>query len=253
MTTPVIGGKTTLPIRETLERIRSLQAVDQGISALEAELEQMPKSLEAAKEDLAAVEAQLETAQAAVDAVQKRRRELESEIATLEANVVKYENQKLNVKTNVEYQALNTQIAHEKTRKSEVETEVLISFDEEERATDRLKKMKGELTLVAERVKQREAELASRSADDEQRLVELRAQRETMIPGIDRQLLSRYTALASRKGGLAVVSIVRGACGGCFTQQPPQKVNEVRKVDALHVCEFCGRYLVWDADEGASV
>ncbi len=252
MSTSQVKGETTLSIHETIEKLRALQAVDQGIRALETELEQMPKSLEAAREDLAAVEERLTAAEAVVEGILKNRRDLETEISTVEGNVVKFENQKLNVKTNVEYQALNTQIAHEKSRKSELEDGILESFDEEEKAADQVKKARGELELVAERVEQREAELKSRSREDEQRLEELKARRETMLPGIERPLLSRYQALAARKGGLAVVTVVRGACGGCFTQQPPQKVNEVRKSDALLTCEFCGRFLVWDDTEGST-
>ncbi len=238
-----------MPVREMIEKLRLLQAVDTGIRSLEDELELMPKNLEAAKQDLSAVQDRLKAAEDAVSAIQKRRRDLEQEIRAAEENVVKYENQKLKVKTNEEYQALNSQIAHEKELRSGIEDRVLASYDEEEVAADRLKKMKDELGAVTKQVQAREEDIRTRTDADRERLAELKAQRETVLPGIRPQLLSRYEALRSRKGGLAVVSIVRGACGGCFTQQPPQKVNEVRKEDALHTCEFCGRFLVWDTEE----
>ena len=45
------------------------------------------------------------------------------------------------------------------------------------------------------------------------------------------------------KNGLAVVSIKRGACGGCFNVVPPQRQAEVRERKKLIVCEHCGRIL----------
>jgi predicted nucleic acid-binding Zn-ribbon protein len=241
-----------LSVTEMIETLRQLQSVDDGIKAVEDELELLPRNLEAAREDRSAVEERLKAAEDALEAMQKRRRELEQEIQTAEANVVKYETQKIKVKTNEEYQALNTQIAHEKERKSDLEDRVLETFDEEEAAADRRKKMKAELAQVTEAVAAREQELKARSEEDRYRLAGLKQRREELLPVVDPHLLNRYEAIRTRKGGTAVVSIIRGACGGCFTQQPPQKVNEVRKSDVLQTCEFCGRFLVWDAEEATA-
>ncbi len=241
-----------MSVTEMIDTLRRLQTVDEGIKAIEDELDLLPRNLDAAREDRAAVEERLKAADAVLDAVHKRRRELEQEIQAAEANVVRYENQKIKVKTNEEYQALNLQIAHEKEKKSGLEDQVLETFDEEEGAADRKKKMKAELAQVTEAVAAKEKDLTARSEEDRTRLAELRRQREELVPSVRPQLLSRYEAVRARKGGTAVVSIIRGACGGCFTQQPPQKVNEVRKEDALHTCEFCGRFLVWNVEETAT-
>ena len=55
---------------------------------------------------------------------------------------------------------------------------------------------------------------------------------------------SRFGQLARAKAGVAVVTIQRGACGGCFNSLPPQFVNEVRKATKLNVCESCGRMVI---------
>ena len=69
---------------------------------------------------------------------------------------------------------------------------------------------------------------------------------------MDAPLLKRYEALRAAKSGTAVVSVLRAACGGCFTQLPPQQVAEVRKRERIQSCESCGRYLVWDEVEAAA-
>ena len=51
----------------------------------------------------------------------------------------------------------------------------------------------------------------------------------------------------SMRNGLAVVSVRRESCGGCFNSIPPQRQLEIRLRKKVIVCEHCGRILV-DAD-----
>jgi predicted nucleic acid-binding Zn-ribbon protein len=46
------------------------------------------------------------------------------------------------------------------------------------------------------------------------------------------------------RNGLAVVPVVRDACGGCFNSIPPQRQSEIRSHKKIIVCENCGRILV---------
>ncbi|MFZ7122968.1 MAG: zinc ribbon domain-containing protein, partial [Bacteroidota bacterium] len=46
------------------------------------------------------------------------------------------------------------------------------------------------------------------------------------------------------RSGLAVVSIQRDACGGCFNKIPPQRQLDIRQHKKVIVCEHCGRILV---------
>jgi predicted nucleic acid-binding Zn-ribbon protein len=48
------------------------------------------------------------------------------------------------------------------------------------------------------------------------------------------------------RNGLAVVSVERDACGGCFNKIPPQRQMDIRSRKKIIVCEFCGRVLVDD-------
>jgi predicted nucleic acid-binding Zn-ribbon protein len=229
-----------------LAPLRALQNIDTAIQALEKELDAFPKALEAARLDEAAIDAKHTAAKEALEAVQKRRRSLEQEIEASEATVRKYETKKLDVKTNEEFRAINNQIAHEKSRQSDIEDQVLLCFDEEASCKEREKTLQGELEAVKKATAAREADIKQRSDEDRKRLEELRGRRGEAAAAVEPRLLSRYENTRSRKGGLAVVAIVRGSCGGCYTQQPLQVVNEIRKQDALIACEFCGRFMVWE-------
>ena len=62
---------------------------------------------------------------------------------------------------------------------------------------------------------------------------------------IDERLLVAYNRIRNNfHNGLAVVTVTRDACGGCFNRIPPQRQADIRQGKKLIVCEYCGRILV---------
>ena len=238
-----------MSIAATLDILWALQLADDGLRTLHAELEELPRRILALQQDVAAVKAQVDAVEKALEAIRKRRRDVERDIATTDQNVIKFETDKTKVKTNEEFWALNNQIAGEKKKKSDLEDQVLLLFDEEEGAAQKTKRLKDELVVLTRKAGEQEKEMNDRAVEDKRRLDELAKERIELVKKLDAKLLGRYEAIRSRKAGTAVVSVSRGSCGGCHTQQPPQKVNEIRKLDALHVCDFCGRFLLWIPEE----
>ncbi|MCH5684983.1 C4-type zinc ribbon domain-containing protein [Niabella sp. W65] len=59
------------------------------------------------------------------------------------------------------------------------------------------------------------------------------------------RLLTSYEKIRGNfRNGLAVVPVVRDACGGCFYSIPPQKQSEIKQHKKIIACENCGRILV---------
>ena len=78
----------------------------------------------------------------------------------------------------------------------------------------------------------------------------LEAQAEAAKAKIDERLLVAYNRIRrSVRNGLAVVTVKRDACGGCFNRIPPQRQVDIRQGKKLIVCEYCGRILVADNEE----
>ena len=62
---------------------------------------------------------------------------------------------------------------------------------------------------------------------------------------IDERLLKSYEKIRKTyRNGLAVVSIQRDSCGGCFNKIPPQRQLDIQARKKIIVCEHCGRILV---------
>src|SRR5690606_42049899 len=65
---------------------------------------------------------------------------------------------------------------------------------------------------------------------------------------IEDRLLKVYNKLRGTfRNGLAVVSIERDSCSGCYNKIPPQLQSEIRQRKKIIICEHCGRIIV---DEG---
>lgn len=233
---------------DMLDLLQELQALDRGVQVCEEELAALPRNLAAAEEEAAGVQAQVDEAQARVDAILKRRRDLEQEIEAVDQQIVKYETQKISVKTNEEFHAINHQIAHQKTLRSGKEDEVLLSYDDEETAREKVKQVSAKLEEVRKTVAARRKELEDRATVDKERIRAFKERREAVIPGIDPKILVRYESIRARKGS-AVVAVSESVCQGCFSTLPPQVQNDVRKRDSLQTCEFCGRFLINDPKE----
>src|SRR5580698_8070936 len=62
---------------------------------------------------------------------------------------------------------------------------------------------------------------------------------------VEPRLLHSYDRIRGNyRNGLAVVPVLRDACGGCFNAIPPQRQSEIRQRKKIIVCENCGRILV---------
>jgi len=74
-------------------------------------------------------------------------------------------------------------------------------------------------------------------------LEDARENRESLAAGIDERFRRHYENVSSRRGGVAVVPVHGGSCGGCHMRVPPQTLNEIMKTGVIRVCASCQRIL----------
>ena len=96
----------------------------------------------------------------------------------------------------------------------------------------------------------KKAELEGIEAETAPLVAEYAAQGERVKEKIDERLLAAYDRIRRNvRNGLAVVTVKRDACGGCFNRIPPQRQVDIRQGKKIIICEYCGRILVADPDE----
>ena len=155
----------------------------------------------------------------------------------------------------LEVQDLEDEMAGMKTRIEHINAELAEKRLKEYSAGVKAKKLQLEEAenLSVERAADlaaKKAELEGIEAETAPLVAEYAAQGERVKEKIDERLLAAYDRIRRNvRNGLAVVTVKRDACGGCFNRIPPQRQVDIRQGKKIIICEYCGRILVADPDE----
>ena len=85
-------------------------------------------------------------------------------------------------------------------------------------------------------------EIVEETRQEEEQLIRQAKELEIQI---DDYYLAAFKKLRKNaRNGLAVVTVDRDACGGCFHKIPPQRQLDIKMRKKVIVCENCGRILV---------
>ena len=230
-----------------------LQEVDRQLLDLERAKGSLPQYLEELKRNLENLNATLENQSGRLKTVQAERRSAEGALSLAKERKKKYENQLYSVKTNKEYDAITTEIENTEKEIDAYETKILESLDQEEQLTKEVQDLQSQIKVVEADMMVQQATLNQKMAQTKGQFDELKEQRHGLSQELQPGILRSYERIFRGKDGIAVVTVTRGACGGCNTLMPPQRIMEIREMKVIHYCENCGRILVWQEEEAAAV
>jgi predicted nucleic acid-binding Zn-ribbon protein len=240
-------AETELTIEEKLRALYSLQLVDSEIDKIRTLRGELPLEVQDLEDDVAGLETRIGNLKSEIAELEKSIAGKNNEITNSTALIKKYEEQQNNVRNNreydslskeIEFQTLEMELCSKKIReftiqvgeKKEVMAVAQAALDERQRDLDG---KKSELDDITRDTQKEEEQLDIKSAELQKK--------------IEERLLTAYKRIRSNaRNGLAVVSVQRDACGGCFNQIPPQRQLDIRSRKKIIVCEYCGRILVDD-------
>ena len=232
-------------VEQKLKALYDLQTIHTKIDKIRQVRGELPMEVADLEDDVAGLETRIQKIKAELD-------DLEDDIVTRKnlikdamANTKKYETQLNEVKNNREYdaiskeieiQGLDVQVSEKKIR--EFGFEIASKTQIYEKALADLEARKADLDAKKD-------ELGTITAETQKEENELTALADKATPDIEERLLIAYSRLRQNaKNGLAVVTIQRDSCSGCFNQIPPQRQSDIRQRKKIIVCEHCGRILV---------
>ena len=136
----------------------------------------------------------------------------------------------------LEFQELDIKLSTKKIKATEVNIELKnesLGNAQEKLATKitDLEAKKVELEKIKEKTDKEEIKL-NKKADKQRKAIE------------DRHLKSYDKVRKAYRNGLAVATVQRDSCGGCFNKVPPQIQLEIGMRKKIIACEHCGRVLV---------
>jgi predicted nucleic acid-binding Zn-ribbon protein len=168
-----------------------------------------------------------------------------AEIKESKSLIEKYTEQQNNVRNNREYDSLSKEIEFQtleielaEKRIKEFTAEAKVKKEEIDKAQVDLKDHEEDLVRKRKELE----EITSETSVEEQKLIDKSEAIETNIE--DRLLTAFKRIRKNARNGLAVVTVQRDACGGCFNKIPPQRQLDIASRKKVIVCEYCGRILV---------
>ena len=240
-----IKEKIDASIEGKLRSLYELQLIDSKIDKLRTVRGELPLEVSDLEDIVTGLETRLNNVTTEVQDMENQIDEKKQAIKDFQANIKKYESQQGKVRNNREYDAITKEIEFQN-----LEIQLAEKRGKEAKAgvalkSDLLEKSKTEFEERTKDLKQKKSELDEIIAETEKEEVELLKDSEKASAKIEDRLLNAYKRIrANTRNGLAVVTVDRDACGGCYNKIPPQRQLDIRTNKKIIVCEHCGRVLV---------
>ncbi|HEY4966593.1 MAG TPA: C4-type zinc ribbon domain-containing protein [Puia sp.] len=242
-------------VEEKLASLISLQKIESKLDEYKILKGELPMEVSDLEDEIQGLNSRQTRIEEEINGIQEFISLKKQAMKDSEELIKKYEKQSENVKNSREFEAINKEIEmqqlevklsekHIKDAQEEVAEKVLL-LDKAKKALSTkdsvLKNKKEELDKIIALTEKEERHFSKLSADAREK--------------IEPRLLHSYDRIRTNyRNGLAVVPVVRDACGGCFNAIPPQRQSEIRQHKKIIVCENCGRILVDnDLNDGVDV
>lgn len=232
-------------LKKIVKQLIDLQKIDSKFDVLQLQKGDLPFMIDETESDL---EFKLTTKNELEENIKKGeadRRMFQMEIEACNEKLKQYEEQLYKVQTNKEYDAISLEIDTKKMEIKELENKILQSMEDEEDLKKNIEELEGDLKKLKEQLAEYRNELSEIMQHTEAEEARLAKERQVIVTEIDRRYQNQYDRIRKAKAGLAVVPIKKSSCGGCFSAVPPQKIIEIREMNRLFTCEYCGRILIW--------
>ena len=237
-------------MQEKILALYELQKIDSKIDEINKVKGELPLEVQDLEDEMAGMTTRIEHVNAEIEELNTLTKQRKREVDQAKIMIGNYKEQQNNVRNNREFDAISKEIEYQ-----ELEIELAEKRLKEYAAGIKGKKL--QLEEAENLSKERAADLAAKKAELDgieaetaPQVAEYEAQRERVLAKIDERLLSAYDRIRRNvRNGLAVVTVKRDACGGCFNRIPPQRQVEIRQGKKIIICEYCGRILVADPEQ----
>lgn len=234
-----------MSVKESLQALWKLQRIHSKIDDITTLKGELPMEVSDLEDEIAGLETRMNKLEGELKEIENEISNRKTTISNAKTQIKKYEQQQNAVKNSREFDALTKEIelnkldielGEKKMREAGVAKDAKAKTIEEanvvlDNKKKDLTKKKEELERIIEETEKEEAEL-NKKVDKAQK-------------DLDARLMQAYYRIrSSYRNGLAVVSVARNSCGGCYAVVPPQLQAEIKQSKNIIICEHCGRILV---------
>lgn len=243
--TPKKVDSQELTIEQRLRALYKLQTLVSEIDRIRTVRGELPLEVQELEDE---IEGRHTRQRKSEEEIENRKRfisERRRMIASAQELLERYKQQLDGVRNNREYDALSKEIEYQNLE---------IQFSEKKMGEDQaaIEQIMEELKTLEEETEGRIQDLETKKSELDEIIQETREEEERLRQlakeleeRIEPRLLNAFKRLRkAARNGLAVATIDREACTGCFNRIPPQHQLDIKLRKKVIVCEYCGRILV---------
>lgn len=235
-------------VEEKLTSLIRLQKIDSKLDQLHIMKGELPMEVKDLEDEIEGLHARQTRVEEEINGINEFIEQKKEAIKESQALVKKYEKQSGNVKNNREFEAINKEMEMQTLEIKLCEKHIKDATEEIAEKVKALDAAKKAVATKETNLKAKKGELEKIIAETEKEEKHYGKDAKAAREHVEERLLNSYDRIRKNyRNGLAVVSVERDACGGCFHAVPPQKQSEIKLRKKIMSCENCGRILV-DAD-----
>ncbi|MFV0471239.1 MAG: zinc ribbon domain-containing protein [Paludibacteraceae bacterium] len=234
-----------ITVEDKLKALFELQRVMSKVDEIKILRGDLPLEVQDMEDEIIGLNTRIDNLKSELEELKTLIASKKIEIEEAKIKIKRYEEQQNNVKNSREYDNLSKEIEFQT-----LEIELCEKRIKEYTATLESKKEEQETTIaqLGERkidIEGKKGELDEIISETKQEEEKLRERAKKIESIIETRLVTAFKRIRKNaRNGLAVVSVQRDACGGCFNKIPAQRQLDIRLRKKIIVCEYCGRILV---------
>lgn len=225
---------------ETVQRLLSLQDIDEKIEERKSELASLRPDLEHAESRYEEVREELERARKELEEAEVRHRSDQRSVQGGRETMRRLRERAEEVQDMRQHQAVRSEISTARKNLEQAEEEALESLGAVEEARRRVEELEERLEEVESSYRERAGATEERRREIERELEEQRERRQSRAEDIENEVLELYEQVRRGRTNEVLAPLDSGHCGHCYTMVPPQRQNEIRSSGKLYRCDGCG-------------
>ena len=232
-------------VEEKLKSLYELQQVDSRIDDIQRLKGELPMEVADLEDEIEGLNARVERLKEDIEEFETNISDKKNVKKEAEALIEKYTKQKDNVKNNREFDALTKEIELQNLEIQIADKRIREAFEKIEEKEEFLNSSKELLDTRKEDLEDKKVELEKIIKQTEKDEKKLEKEREKIFEDLEPRLAKAYKRIRGKyRNGLAIATVERDACGGCFSSIPPQVQLEIGAMKRIIQCENCARILV---------
>merc|ERR1712054_25025 len=231
-------------VSNRLDLLIKLQTIDSKLDEIKKIRGDLPEEVQDLEDEIAGYETRIQKFSNEISELDEAIKGNKTGIKDSEKLIEKYEQQQMNVRNNREYDAITKEIELQDLENQILDKKIKESKEKIEVVKSRIGETEYTLNERQKDLATKKTELTQIISENEAEEDKLLKDREKALKNLDERLAKSYEKIrGNANNGLAVVSVKRNACGGCFNIVPPQRQADIKERKKLIVCEHCGRIL----------